>query len=260
MSRYSQEQEERFRQQAQAQHAAYLLQLQKSREIYHQRQVLESLNVTNNQQNFPYQSTQTPGGNPDSGAAPSCINGWMTTNFDGTTFRNGDPIPQATNSSQWIAQINNESPAWCYYNFDSNNGPIYGKLYNYFVVEQAATKGLGSVGYYVPSESDWTDLENCLGGNGIAGGKLKTIGTTDDEGLWLPPNSGATNEIGFSGLPSGYMSDGGVPGNLSSRGSFWTTTLGGGSPMVMNLNYGRTDVYHGPDSKGKGYSIRLKHQ
>jgi hypothetical protein len=55
------------------------------------------------------------------------------------------------------------------------------------------------------------------------------------------------------------MSDGGFSDLLNSRGSFWTTTeIGGGSVMVMNLNYWRADVYHGPDSKGKGYSIRLK--
>ena len=190
---------------------------------------------------------------------PSCMDGWTTINFDGTAFRNGDVIPQAIDSTDWTIANSNETPAWCYFNFDSNTGPTYGKLYNYYVVEQAATRGIGPVGYVVPSEADWTDLENCLGGNGIAGGKLKTTGIADVDGLWLSPNSGATNEVGFSGLPSGYMSDGGVAGNLKSRGSFWTSTIeGGGSPICVNLNYNRTDVYHGPDSKGVGYSIRLK--
>jgi hypothetical protein len=89
---------------------------------------------------------------------------------------------------------------------------------------------------------------------------MKTTGTTEDNtGLWNSPNAGATNESGFSGKPSGVMTDGGVANLLNERGSFWTNTdIGGGSAMVMNLNYGRTDVYHGPDSKGKGYSIRLK--
>jgi len=249
----------------QAQHEEYIRRMQDSMRRSQERSLYESLYSVNQNSvgDGGFGAAFGGGGDPNSVNPPvppsPCMEGWMTTNFDGTTFRNGDPIPQATNSSEWIAQINNESPAWCYFNFDSITGPIYGKLYNYFVVEQAAISGIGLAGYFVPSEEDWNELEACLGGNPVAGGKLKTTGTSDDTGLWLPPNSGATNEVGFSGLPSGYMSDGGVAGNLKSRGSFWTTTLdGGGSPMVMNLNYGRTDVYHGPDSKGKGYSIRLK--
>ena len=182
----------------------------------------------------------------------------MTENFSGTTYRNGDPILQATNSTEWSEANNNQTGAWCYYNFDSNNGPIYGKLYNWFVVGDI--RGIGNEGYIVPSESDWDTLEVCLGGNSIAGGKLKTTGTLqDNDGLWNRPNVGATNESGFSGLPSGVISDGGFSSFLNSRGSFWTSTeIGVGVSMVMNLNNGRTDVYHGPDTKGKGYSIRLK--
>ena len=189
---------------------------------------------------------------------PSCMDGWTTINFDGTAFRNGDVIPQATNLTDWTTANSNETPAWCYYNFDSDNGPTYGKLYNYYVVEQAATTGIGLTGFGVSSEADWYTLESCLGTD--AGGKMKTTGTIQDgNGLWEDNNAGATNESGFSAIPSGYMSDGGVSGNLHLRASFWTSTLdGGGSPMVMNLNHWSTEVYHGNDTKGKGYSIRLK--
>jgi uncharacterized protein (TIGR02145 family) len=199
--------------------------------------------------------TPTPTNTP---VTPTCIDSWEVENFDGTTFRNGDPIPQATNGTEWVDATTNQTGAWCYYNFDSNNGPIYGKLYNWYVVGDP--RGIGPNGYIVPSEDDYTSLENCLGGNPIAGGKMKTTGTTEDNtGLWNSPNAGATNESGFSGKPSGVMTDGGVANLLNVRGSFWTNTdIGGGSAMVMNLNNGRTDVYHGPDSKGKGYSIRLK--
>jgi len=199
--------------------------------------------------------TQTPTPTPP---IPACIDTWMIENFSGTTFRNGNIIPQATNLTEWSDATTNETPAWCYYNFDSNNGPIYGKLYNWYVVSD--NRGIGPVGYVVPSESDWDVIESCLGGNAIAGGKMKTTGTTDDNtGLWDSPNIGATNDSGFYGIPSGYMSDGGSSALRNIRASFWTTTeIGGGSVMVMNLNNIRTDVYHGPDSKGKGYSIRLK--
>ena len=182
----------------------------------------------------------------------------MVENFSGTTYRNGDSIPQATNGTEWVDATTNQTGAWCYYNFDPSNEPIYGKLYNWYVIGDS--RGIGPSGYIVPSEVDWDTLESCLGGNSIAGGKMKTTGTTEDNtGLWNSPNAGATNESGFSGKPSGVMTDGGVANLLNERGSFWTNTdIGGGSAMVMNLNYGRTDVYHGPDSKGKGYSIRLK--
>jgi hypothetical protein len=181
----------------------------------------------------------------------------MTENFNGTTFRNGDIIPQATNSTEWDDFNTNQTPAWCYYNFDSDLN-FYGKLYNWYVVGDS--RGIGPVGYIVPSESDWDSLEVCLGGNSIAGGKLKTTGTIEDNtGVWYAPNAGATNEIGFSGLPSGVMNDNGSSIKLNERGSFWTSTeIGVGTSMVMNLNYNRTDVYHGPDNNGKGYSIRLK--
>ena len=210
---------------------------------------------------FVIPSTLTPTPTPtptNTPLPPTCISTWMTENFSGTVYRNGDPIPQATNSIEWIDATTNQTGAWCYYNFDSNNGPIYGKLYNWYVVGDP--RGIGPNGYVVPSEDDYTSLENCLGGNSIAGGKMKTTGTTEDNtGLWNSPNAGATNESGFSGTPNGYMSDGGVSDLRNIRGSFWTTTdIGGGSVMVMNLNNGRTDVYHGPDSKGKGYTIRLK--
>ena len=202
--------------------------------------------------------TITPTPTPTETPIPTCIDTWMTENFNGTTFRNGDIIPQSTNQVEWYDATTNESPSWCYYNFDSNNGTVYGKLYNWFVVGDS--RGVGPNGYIVPSEDDYTSLENCLGGNLIAGGKMKTTGTTEDNtGLWDSPNAGATNESRFSGTPNGVMSDGGVSTLLNRRGGFWTSTeISGGSVMVMNLNYGRTDVYHGPDSKGKGYSIRLK--
>ena len=188
-----------------------------------------------------------------------CITNWMTENFSGTTFKNGDPIPQATNASEWNNSFTNKTPAWCYVNFSPSNGTIYGKLYNWFVVGDP--RGIGPDGYIVPSEEDFTDFELCLGGNSVAGGKMKTTGTIQfGDGLWNTPNVGATNESGFSGIPSGYKDDnGGAFGLLNDRASFWTTTeISDNVAMVMNLNNGRTDVFHGPDTKTKGYSIRLK--
>jgi uncharacterized protein (TIGR02145 family) len=82
-------------------------------------------------------------------------------------------------------------------------GAIYGKLYNWYAVNDP--RGLAPTGWHVASDEEWKELVTCLGGTTIAGGKLKTIGTIEaGDGLWYRPNTGATNESGFSALPGGY--------------------------------------------------------
>jgi uncharacterized protein (TIGR02145 family) len=95
---------------------------------------------------------------------------------------------------------------------------IYGKLYNYYAVSDP--RGLCPKGWRVPSEKDFTELVQHLGGEAIAGGKLKDVGTT----CWLTPNLGASNESGFSGLPGGKRSSTGNFGSKGNIGSWWTST------------------------------------
>ena len=187
-------------------------------------------------------------------AAPTCINGWSLTNFTGTTFRNGDPIPQITNQTAWNAAT---GPGWCYYNNDSANNVIYGKLYNWFAVTDA--RGLAPVGFHVPTLAEWVTLVTCLGGSDsgggiwpIAGAKMKTTGTlANNDGLWNSPNV-ATNESGFSGLPAGCRTGSFI--NLNARGSFWVYD----QATCVNLNNAASYVYIGGDSTTVGYSVRLK--
>ena len=121
------------------------------------------------------------------------IKSWTKTNLDVSRYRNGDPIPQVTDPTQWV---NLTTGAWCYYNNDPANGLIYGKLYNWFAINDE--RGLAPVGWHVPSYPEWTDLDTFLGGAGISGGKIKAMT------LWNSPNTGATNSSGFTGLPGGY--------------------------------------------------------
>jgi hypothetical protein len=97
---------------------------------------------------------------------------WMTKNLNVDTFRNGDSIPQAKNIEQWIIAAENKLPAWCFYQFDIQFGKKYGKLYNWYAVNDA--RGLAPKGYHVPSISEWTVLLDFLGGADVAGKSLKS--------------------------------------------------------------------------------------
>ena len=124
-----------------------------------------------------------------------CDQDWMVKNLDVDHYRNGDPIPQVTDLTAWVGLT---TGAWCYYENNSVNGPIYGKLYNWYAVNDP--RGLAPLGWHVPSYNELRTLQDCLGGSFVAGGKMKA------RTLWHSPNTGATNESGFTGLPGGNRS------------------------------------------------------
>src|SRR5215831_16247905 len=90
---------------------------------------------------------------------------WMNKNLDITHYRNGDPIPYVQGSAEWAALT---TGAWCWFNNDSANGVIYGKLYNWYAVNDP--RGLAPAGWHMPSDSEWTKLQTFLGGDSVAGG------------------------------------------------------------------------------------------
>ena len=143
---------------------------------------------------------------------------WMTRNLDVNHYRNGDSIRHAATVEDWIDAGNHGEGAWCYYNNDTAPGKIYGKLYNWYAVNDP--RGLAPLGYHVPSDEEWAILENYLGGWEIAGGKLKEKDTIH----WLNPNTGATNTTGFSALPGGYRNDSGIFQDIGSQGIWWSAT------------------------------------
>lgn len=142
---------------------------------------------------------------------------WSNSNLNVTTYRNGDIIPQVTDPTAWT---NLTTGAWCYYNNDSANGTIYGKLYNWYAVNDP--RGLAPAGWHIPSDSEWNTLFTSLGsGNDwFFGGRMKTTGTT----LWNSPNTGATNDTGFSALPGGRRYNNGASENMNNLGYWWTST------------------------------------
>lgn len=144
-----------------------------------------------------------------------CSQTWMDRNLDVSTYRNGDAIPQVTDPLQWAAL---RTGAWCYYNNDPTNGAIYGKLYNWYAVNDP--RGLAPQGWHIPTDAEWTVLTDCLGELSLAGGKMKEIGTSH----WESPNTDASNSSGFTGLPGGLRDDGGNFGGIGRDGYWWSLT------------------------------------
>ena len=140
---------------------------------------------------------------------------WTSKNLDVDKFRNGDIIPEAKTLSDFQLAGENETPAWCYYDNSPVNGKVYGKLYNWYAVNDP--RGLAPEGYHIPTNDEWTDLENLLGED--AGLKLKS---KNGWGYWDSGNG--TDLIGFNALPSGYKQEGGFFDGIVESSFFWSAT------------------------------------
>ena len=134
---------------------------------------------------------------------------WTTENLNVEHYRNGDPILQVQDPTEWSKLT---TGAWCYYENNSENGKTYGKLYNWKAVNDP--RGLAPEGWHIPSDAEWTKLTDYLGGEKVVGDKLKA--TT----LWDSPNTGATNSSGFTALPGGIR--GGNFDGFGKIGCFWS--------------------------------------
>ena len=176
-------------------------------------------------------------------------------NLNVDKFRNGDPIPQAKTNAEWLAAGENKQPAWCYYDNDPANGEKYGKLYNWYAVNDS--RGLAPEGYHIPTYAEWTTFMNLLGND--AGNKMKSTSgwdsyTTRARYLTCPncedwsdeyrrkvpchtckdtrsvtepakTNTGnGTNSCGFSGLPGGGREVWGAFGTIGKTGYWWSFT------------------------------------
>ena len=143
---------------------------------------------------------------------------WAASNLNTSQFRNGDTIPNAKIAAEWKKAGEERNPAWCYYNNNPANGAKYGRLYNWFAVNDKC--GLAPEGFAIPSESDWEKLKDFIGGVFLEG-KLKSERLT----LWKKESIGATNETGFSALPSGTRYHFGDFNGLGESCSFWSSTI-----------------------------------
>jgi len=135
----------------------------------------------------------------------------MAENLKVTRLNDGTVISFAPDATVWAAL---SVPGYCWYNNDSI---VYGALYNWRV---AAQSKICPSGWHIPSDSEWTTLTSFLGGESLAGKKLKETGTTH----WLTSPDGTTNEAGFTALPAGYRSSGGTYGSIKRYGYWWSSS------------------------------------
>ena len=158
---------------------------------------------------------------------------WMTKDLDVSTFLNGDPIPEASSAQEWILAGEKKQPAWCYYD---NRKDEYGKLYNWYAVNDP--RGLAPFGYHVPSNAEWAVLINFLGGEYVAGKKMKSTSGWVQSGAaynqttneYRILNGNGTDEVGFAGVPSGRRHSSGKFSLNREYGYRWSST-------EFNLDY-----------------------
>ena len=165
---------------------------------------------------------------------------WTSKNLDVATYRNGDVIPQVQDPNAWA---NLTTGAWCYYDNDASNGTKYGKLYNWYAVNDP--RGLAPKGYHIPTDAEWTQLSDYLGGYEEAGTKMKSTSG------WVK-NGNGTNSSGFSGLPGGYRYSNGTFNYIGKDGSWWSSLYAGS----RTLRYNAGSLYSGYGSKRVGLFVR----
>ncbi len=172
----------------------------------------------------------------------------MSKNLDVDKFRNGQTILNAQTDAEWISAGENKQPAWCYYDNDLSNGAKYGKLYNWYAVTDP--RGLCPAGWHVPSDAEWTQLTEYLGGEKKAGKKMKA-----KEG-WFKKGNG-NNSSGFTGLPGGYRLSLGEFDFIFWTGFWWSSTEDNTDDAWDRLQSHLVGtIYSGSGSKRRGVSVR----
>ena len=173
---------------------------------------------------------------------------WMLENLDAEYFRNGDSIPQAKTAEEWENAGKNNEPAWCYYDNDESNGAKYGKLYNWYAVNDP--RGLAPEGYHIPSNTELTELTDNLGRENVAGIKMKSTSG------WYESGNG-NNSSGFSALPGGFRYINGSFSDIAKVGNWWSSSESDTSNAVSRfLNYYNADVFNYNSDKQNGFSVR----
>ncbi|MCX6829315.1 MAG: fibrobacter succinogenes major paralogous domain-containing protein [candidate division Zixibacteria bacterium] len=184
---------------------------------------------------------------------------WMAENLRVTHYRNGEAIPNVTWDDEWADLF---TGAYCEFNDDVNNVTIYGRLYNWYAVDD--NRNIAPTGWHVPTDTEWKQLEmyldmsqseaDAVGDRGTdEGGKLKESGTAH----WLSPNTGATNESGFTALPGGFRGRSGDYFAMGSYAVFWSATANWSEVAWFRcLFHSYAQVGRYSDYKQHGFSVR----
>ena len=173
---------------------------------------------------------------------------WTASNLNTAKFRNGELIPQAKTAEEWKKAGEEGKPIWAFYNFSPENGKKYGRIYNWYAVNDK--RGLAPKGYGIPTAEDWLKLVDFSGGIMQAGKKLKSATGWKNNGNGVNPN-------GFNGLPGGFLINNGIFSGLGETGGWWTSTEGEGSgAFVRYLEAEKNTSETYSDFKLTGFSVR----
>ena len=157
---------------------------------------------------------------------------WMAGSLKTSKFNDGTTIPLVKDNNSWAKMT---TPAYCWYDNEDDNKNTYGALYNWYT---ANCTNICPLGWHVPSDQEWTALATSLGGEDVAGGKMKETGFLH----WLSPNTGATNSSGFTGLGGGNRNINGVYFNKAITGDYWSTTEYSSSEAWDRFLYARDQL------------------
>lgn len=173
---------------------------------------------------------------------------WFAENLKTTVYANGEEIPYSRTDESWTTQ---EMGMRCLYNHDDAMNAKYGQLYNGYAVDDV--RGLCPVGWHVPTDGEWTELEIYIGLEGFGG----TEGTALKSTAGWPSNGNGTDDFGFSALPGGgRFSDLGGFGSAGNGGYWWSSSPGGGCAWVRYLSGKNPDVTRYNGSPRSGFSVR----
>ena len=173
---------------------------------------------------------------------------WMAENLKTTKYDDGTDIPLVTENTAWY---NLATPGYCWYNNDATtNKNVYGALYNWYTVNSGK---LCPSGWHVPTDVEWTTMISRIGGAPTAGGKLKESGTIH----WSSPNTGATNETGFTALPGGGRNSSGNFSKIHQMGFWWSSTESSSTvALYQTMNSNSSSIDSSSDNKKTGFSVR----
>ncbi len=178
---------------------------------------------------------------------------WATKNLDISTFRNGDIIPEAKTKEEWEQASFSRKAVWSYYENDPANGEKYGKIYNWYAVNDK--RGLAPEGWAIPFREDWTDLNTHLDGYEVAGKKLKSRNTWEKVN---GKNGAGNNRSGFDGLAGGYRFHEGSFYDLGKSTGYWLASEN--YPVgawYCYLTAGVDEVGRHFANRGAGFYVRL---
>jgi uncharacterized protein (TIGR02145 family) len=180
----------------------------------------------------------------------------MAENLNVSHYTNGDSIPQVQDAEQWLSLT---TGAWCYYDNNPDNAQRYGKLYNWHAVNDP--RGLAPVGWHVPTEEEWKELETAMGMNSAVGDAQGWFGTTQGTQLksstgWDEDGNGA-DSVGFSALPSGFRGLGGGFYMTGRIAAFWSSSDDAWDyAWYRALAANRSAIRRKLSTKMRGFSVR----